>query len=138
MRLSHLALALALAVTTTTAARADAPVRPSAPLELHLELTDAGATTPVFDAIVPLDLERACATISASTALSVFEAKLCRAGGDAQAATIDIEVNRTSGNGANLVRQRWTSTARVALGKRAVIGRIATGGAATEVAITAK
>ncbi|MCE9580075.1 MAG: hypothetical protein K8W52_43570 [Deltaproteobacteria bacterium] len=137
MRLSHLSIALAL-VTTATVARADAPARPSTPLELHVELTDAGASAPAFDGTVPLDTDHACASISASSPQGVFEAKLCRNASDAQSATVDIEVNRTSGTGAAMVRQRWTSTARIALGKRAVIGRIATGGAATEVAVTAK
>ena len=135
MRLRALAFLL-LAVPATAFAGAPPPsTSAAAPLQLRVELTDGTAT--VFDATLPLNAEHTCGSVTTTTAQGSIEARACRAAADVQGATIELQIDRTDA-GKVALRQRLNATARVALGARAVVGKIASGGTATEVAITAR
>jgi hypothetical protein len=107
------------------------------PVTIDVEVTETEKKSSQ-KVIVTLSLaeDGRCATASSHAGDVGYRIEVCRSGGDAAAPVLSFDVDRaeTSKNGAT--RRQLTVSSRLHAGKRAIVGRIARGDGATEIAAT--
>ncbi len=140
---SLLAATLLAAITATAqVAAADGRTAAAAPtpLTIDVELTERSKGKADDELRVTLSIaqELGCASVTTDVGAASYELKVCREGGTAAAPTLTFEVARVirGRDGGSTQRLRMSST--LAAGKRVVIGKLALGATATELAAEIK
>lgn len=126
------AVLLAALIASPAVVRADAP---PAPIAVEVEITDGAAKNPTH-VVVTLTLvdEGTCAEASSDNGSLDYHLKVCRDRGD----VLGFDVRRTERAKGVHVTRHVRASARLAAGKRAVIGKLAAGSDSIEIAATAR
>lgn len=124
------AVLLAALVAAPAVARADTP---AAPITVEIELVTAKKAT---DVAVTLALaeEGTCAEVASDNGSLDHHLKVCRERGD----VLGFDVRRTERGKGVFVARHVRASAKLAPGKRAVVGKIATGNETIEIAATVR
>lgn len=131
-------LASAAALSTTNVASA-APTgdKSASSITVDLELTetlDSKRKGDSLQATLTVVDDHGCASLETDRGSSHYEIKVCHQGGDAAAPVLGIEIGRSVRRRDAASSQRFRVTAKLAAGQRVVVGRLAQGDGATEIA----
>jgi hypothetical protein len=128
-------LAALLSTQTVHAGAATAP----GTITVDVELTEtAKKTSDTMSVTMTVASEGSCASASSHDGEVAYELELCRGRDDAGSAVLSFDVQRTTHAKTGTVSRHVKVSSKLAAGTRTVVGRIASGDDASEIAATVR
>lgn len=127
-------LLVGAALTAAADVHAAPPVPPPSPITIEVDVVEtSGKTSRTFTVALTMASERDCSSASVELGAASYAIEVCRS--DAASGVMSFFVTRSS-RGKDPDTRKFRVSSRLTAGQRAVVGRMAQGGDATEVAAT--